>query len=64
MQPTCTRTTLPRRNVTARLAIRAVKKVAGEKAPTIARSSVKPIALRNALREDVLDQSQESVVIW
>lgn len=64
MPLTCTRITSHRLNVIALFAIRAVRRVVGVKVPTIVRSLVKPTALRSALREDVLDQSHESVVIW
>lgn len=63
MQLTCTRITLPRLNVIARFAIRAVRRVAGEKARIIARNSVKPTARLSVLKEDALDQSLENVVI-
>lgn len=64
MQQTCTRTTLPRRNVIAHSAIRAVKRVVGERVLIIARSLVKPTVLRNVLRDVALGQSLESAVTW
>jgi hypothetical protein len=64
MQQTCTPTTLHRLNATARSAIQAVKRVVGAKVPKIARSSARPTARHNVLREDALDQNLESVVTW
>lgn len=62
MQPTCTFITSRRLNAIALLAIRAVRKDAGVKAPRIVKSLVKSIVRRNVRKEDALVQSQESAV--
>lgn len=64
MPPTCTHTTLRRPNVTARFAIRPARKGAGARVLKTAKSSARPTAHRNALRDDALDRSLESAVTW
>lgn len=63
MQPICMFITLRLRNVTAHLAIRVVRKDAGVKEPTTARSSARSTVRRNAHKEDALDPGQGNAVI-
>ena len=64
MPPTCTRTISHHPNVIARFVTLAAKKVAGVKVPKIAKSSARPTARHNALKEDASDPSLEIVAIW
>lgn len=61
---TCIHTISHRRNVIVHFVTRVVRRDAGARVRTIAKNSARPIALRNALREDVSVRSRGIAVTY